>query len=581
MWFALFVSVLVNKIGQLRLGSNEKKRGNKQVLEKKRKTEKEKKTVEKPTVEAGGQVAPTKSKSETGSDYNSCPLSRLKSMGAKHKKGVESPNSETTISVAPVQYTKKHRTKRMKRLKTTDDQQGIHRAQRVLAGLTIEASEASIAGDADNTNTFQLIVYSTETPQISVLEFSTQDEQEHVATKKLAQQDERIEEIIRTAENLQEVEQVVVSLDSRVKSMDSQMQSMNSQVQSLDKRLASLDSKLEDSLNNQTRLKHDFSIYKHSFYENMDTIASNILETNLVRQLAAQQYQFTNDLDFVKLQLVELVNHLKEIGDAKKEEGGQHRNFEGGQGQSKSGEGPSSTQGKGPNYRRGETLSVIPRGSLGDVARRFTMIRWTLYHDPMGKFENVFSETDVMRPRQVVSLNHWGSHKYWFLNSRVLTVPGVKNLNFRCAPGARSGSAAVPTVVSELWLGSVDTPFCLNCIKNLAFKKKYFGPHAAVHTAACHRAHVAHAAHSCRVHIAVRIVGVGAPCTLRWASRACRARPARTSRWALRALLVRICARWPQPVRAHAANPTHASRLRVRTGMRTACSTRAAAMSGR
>ncbi|KZV25573.1 DNA-directed RNA polymerase V subunit 1 [Dorcoceras hygrometricum] len=28
-----------------------------------------------------------------------------------------------------------------------------------------------------------------------------------------------------------------------------------------------------------------------------------------------------------------------------------------------------------------QALSVIPRGSWGDVARRFTMIRWVGYHD--------------------------------------------------------------------------------------------------------------------------------------------------------------------------------------------------------
>ncbi|KZV35701.1 hypothetical protein F511_42893 [Dorcoceras hygrometricum] len=128
---------------------------------------------------------------------------------------------------------------------------------------------------------------------------------------------------------LQDVEQVIFSLDSRVKSMDSQMKSMNSQVQSLDKRFASLDSKVEDMLNNQTRLKHDFSMYKHAFYENMDKIATNLLE---------------------------LVNHLKESGDAKKGEGGQHRNLEGGQGPS-GGQSSTRGRGRGPNpgsYRRGE-----------------------------------------------------------------------------------------------------------------------------------------------------------------------------------------------------------------------------------
>ncbi|KZV27904.1 hypothetical protein F511_24270 [Dorcoceras hygrometricum] len=49
---------------------------------------------------------------------------------------------------------------------------GLHRAQRILVGLPIEAPEASIAGD------------------------------EQAVTRKLAQQNERIEEIVRTAENV-------------------------------------------------------------------------------------------------------------------------------------------------------------------------------------------------------------------------------------------------------------------------------------------------------------------------------------------------------------------------------------------
>ncbi|KZV17408.1 hypothetical protein F511_09080 [Dorcoceras hygrometricum] len=201
--------------------------------------------------------------------------------------------------------------------------------------------------------------------------YELEEEQEQAATRKLAQQDELIEEIVWTAENvddietdseqeqlkhrdeaidfldseddvgssqanrqqvsvscppasltvdvkLQEVKQVVVSLDSRVKSMDSQMQSINSQyVQAC--------LLLEDGQNHNQR-----------------HFLPDSVETNLVRHLTAQQYQFTNDLDFVKLQLLKLVNNLKENGDAKKVEGGQHRNLEGGQHRNlEGGKGPS------------------------------------------------------------------------------------------------------------------------------------------------------------------------------------------------------------------------------------------------
>ncbi|KZV23650.1 hypothetical protein F511_32923 [Dorcoceras hygrometricum] len=112
---------------------------------------------------------------------------------------------------------------------------------------------------------------------------------------------------------LKEVEKVVVSLDSKVQSMDS--------------KVVSLDSKVEELLNIQTFMKHDFSVYKRTFYEKMDTVATNVastqtsLETSPVRQFTEHQLQIASDLDFVQLQLAELVNHLKEIGDAKKGEG--------------------------------------------------------------------------------------------------------------------------------------------------------------------------------------------------------------------------------------------------------------------
>ncbi|KZV25285.1 receptor-like protein kinase [Dorcoceras hygrometricum] len=85
---------------------------------------------------------------------------------------------------------------------------------------------------------------------------------------------------------------------------------------------------LQILMDTQTSLKLDFGRYKNIFYGKVDMLAANVttsqtaLETIIINQLAGQQYQLTTDLDMVKLQLVELVEHLKRIGDAKKGEGG-------------------------------------------------------------------------------------------------------------------------------------------------------------------------------------------------------------------------------------------------------------------
>ncbi|KZV28268.1 hypothetical protein F511_20033 [Dorcoceras hygrometricum] len=126
---------------------------------------------------------------------------------------------------------------------------------------------------------------------------------------------------------LEEVKKVVVSLDSKVVSLYSKVISLVLNVHSMNSRVVSLDSKVEELLNIQTFMKHDFNNYKRGFYDKMDMVAANVtssqtsLETSLVRQLTEHQLQLASALDFVKLQLAELVNHLKETRDAKKGEG--------------------------------------------------------------------------------------------------------------------------------------------------------------------------------------------------------------------------------------------------------------------
>ncbi|KZV38560.1 hypothetical protein F511_27585 [Dorcoceras hygrometricum] len=121
--------------------------------------------------------------------------------------------------------------------------------------------------------------------------------------------------------------QADIDADIKLKEVQKVIDSLDSKVHSRDSRVVSLDSKFEELLNIQTFMKHDIGIYKHVFHEKMDTVAANVassqtsLETSLVHQFTEHRLQIASDLDFVKLQLAELVNHLKEVGDAKKGEG--------------------------------------------------------------------------------------------------------------------------------------------------------------------------------------------------------------------------------------------------------------------
>ncbi|KZV28122.1 hypothetical protein F511_29600 [Dorcoceras hygrometricum] len=63
--------------------------------------------------------------------------------------------------------------------------------------------------------------------------------------------------------------------------------------------------------------EHWKNFHKDKPSANQDIMAIRTLETSLVRQFTEHQLQIASDLDFIKLQLAELVNHLKKIGDAK------------------------------------------------------------------------------------------------------------------------------------------------------------------------------------------------------------------------------------------------------------------------
>ncbi|KZV38426.1 hypothetical protein F511_37333 [Dorcoceras hygrometricum] len=81
-----------------------------------------------------------------------------------------------------------------------------------------------------------------------------------------------------------------------------------------------------------------------------------------------------------------------------------------------------------------QALSVIPRGSWGDVARRFTMIRWPLLHaPPAAAIDHVIGLVPITSTRRFRPCYY------------VLTVP-VAIFKTSAAPRETgSGSAAAPT----------------------------------------------------------------------------------------------------------------------------------------
>ncbi|KZV37750.1 Transcripteion factor [Dorcoceras hygrometricum] len=194
-----------------------------------------------------------------------------------------------------------------------------HRNQRVLAGLPIVAPEASFAGDIANLAIPQLCFYE-------------------------------VHNVRRIPAYLLKRTPILPTLaHNRIIFMDSRMLSMDSKVQSMYSILGSMDSKIEQLLNVQTFLKHDFGTHKRALYYKMDTVAGNVkssqtsLETTVLHHLTEHQPQMVSDLDYVKLQLAELVNHLKELGDAKKGEDGRSCSRPG-EGSGRQGEGPIITK---------------------------------------------------------------------------------------------------------------------------------------------------------------------------------------------------------------------------------------------
>ncbi|KZV34499.1 hydroxyproline-rich glycoprotein [Dorcoceras hygrometricum] len=84
-------------------------------------------------------------------------------------------------------------------------------------------------------------------------------------------------------------------------------------------RVVSLDSKVEEMLNIQTFMKHDFSTYKNGFYDKMDTVAAKVtssqtsLETSLVRQLIEHQLQLANMEQLLEQRTVDALSVVEQL----------------------------------------------------------------------------------------------------------------------------------------------------------------------------------------------------------------------------------------------------------------------------
>ncbi|KZV22780.1 hypothetical protein F511_15525 [Dorcoceras hygrometricum] len=298
-----------------------------------------------------------------------------------------------------------------------------HRAQRVLPGLTIVAPESSLVGSASGHSQFLTLEFSSRAEQEQAetqepIEQIVQQINENEAVNSQEHQTHENEPLVQAEEHpaleiytrlkgpspsnhrmvvytadseedtrlsflnnsesshtgsqriifsppdrphanskLDGVDKVVPSIDSRMIYMESKLTSLDSRtlyidskMHSMDSKLHSLNSNIEQLMDTLTSLKLDFGRHKH-------------------------QHQLTTDLDMIKLQLVELVEHLKRVGDAKKGEGGQSRPVDGSS--RPGGEGPSggqsSIRGRGPSPRGGRGPSP---GRPGEDSERFKYCKW-------------------------------------------------------------------------------------------------------------------------------------------------------------------------------------------------------------
>ncbi|KZV22855.1 WPP domain-interacting tail-anchored protein 1-like [Dorcoceras hygrometricum] len=178
-------------------------------------------------------------------------------------------------------------------------------------GLDSTSEDNNADHQGSNPSHLQMVAFTADSKEETRLSFLDSSESSHTSSQRMIISSPPDSPHDNT--KLDEVDKVVASIDSRMIYVESKLTSVDLRTLSIDSKMHFMESKLrsmnsiiEQLMDTQKILKLDFGRYKHIIYD----------------KLAGQQQQLTTDLDMVKMQLAELVEHLKRVGDAKKGEGG-------------------------------------------------------------------------------------------------------------------------------------------------------------------------------------------------------------------------------------------------------------------
>ncbi|KZV23761.1 hypothetical protein F511_31168 [Dorcoceras hygrometricum] len=160
---------------------------------------------------------------------------------------------------------------------------------------------------------------------------------EHKAQEQPAQDEEtamseqhaqdHVEELSLVVQNVEEAEAVDFVDHQAHEEEENQAHEEEQQAQEEEQPVQDVERQAQACSSQSSPSNSSFSVHYSAFVGNImdrqDPVSSGLdmaLETSLVRQFTESQHQIASDMDFFKLQQEELVNHFKEIIDAKKEE---------------------------------------------------------------------------------------------------------------------------------------------------------------------------------------------------------------------------------------------------------------------
>ncbi|KZV54019.1 hypothetical protein F511_40904 [Dorcoceras hygrometricum] len=305
---------IFKKPEKVAMGKPKKKKNKVVPMEKKQKV-----AVQQP-VDAGSQAAPAKSTSETSSDADLRPLVVLKKHhGAKRKQVGEQVKYTASGPEGHVGTTPENEG----RVYDVDHVEQEESSNQIEKEATTNAGDIVVRSGPEQPAQQSMMFTGKEQCQL-VLKSAWEDVSDRMATF-----DEWVH--FRTTARIKDVfsfdiltkieEQCLFWAETEQVSELFKRRSLilyklyEMEEQAAARKPAQQDEQIEDI----TFMKHDFNTYKRAFYEKMDTVSANIassqtsLETSLVRQFTEHQLQIDSDLDFVELQLAELVNHLRKL----------------------------------------------------------------------------------------------------------------------------------------------------------------------------------------------------------------------------------------------------------------------------